>query len=146
MTPAQLAALRAEVLNDPAALGYAGLPSGTIVHLLTLQNLTAVKAISASVAFSWAALGPYARIVDAAATGSGSPVRAECLVVRDALLAGLDIDMPNLQPLFTAMVNAGVVTQPEHDALIVLATRPASRLDQIGLPGATEEDLRQALA
>jgi hypothetical protein len=145
MTPDQLQALCNEVAADPTHKGYqTHLPSspGLVVDLLNALTETKVKAITTSAAKTWAAAGPYAGIVDASNT-AGHSARASCLVIRDAFASGdlIHLDDPSLQNLFAAWVTAGVITQAQHDALIAIATQPASRAEVLGLPFVTEHDL-----
>ena len=142
-------ALRAEIDNDPESLGYAShLPDspGAVVDLLNANSTTMVKAIKSSTAMMWAAGGAYSTIVDAS-NNVNHPARASCLVVREAFTSGQDIHL-ELQPMrdmLNGWVATSVITQAQHNALIALATQPASRAEKIGLGCVTEADLRTAL-
>jgi hypothetical protein len=148
MNQTQLTALHAEVTGDPLHLGYAAcLPDspGHIADILNAPTQTMLHAISESTALEWAATGPYAHIVDAGAT-IGHPCRASCLVVRDAMLAGLDVHLESVSILamFAGWVAAGVLTEAQHTALLTLATHPASRAEVLGFGFVFEADLREA--
>lgn len=145
MTPDQLQTLCTEVSTDPMHKGYQShLPSspGLVVQLLNTPVHAKVKSITTSAAKTWAASGPYAAIVDAA-NMAGHPARASALVVRDAFASGdpIHLEDPNIQALFTNWIAANVITQAQHDALIAMATQPASRAEVLGLPFVTEQDL-----
>lgn len=153
LTAEQLAALRAEIADDPKARGYGQfLPDapGMVVQLLSELSDNKIKTIRSTTAQAWAATGPMAGIVDACAAGTDSkpanPCRASCLLVQLTLSAGSDIhvDMPDVQAMFKAWVDAGVITQLQHDDLYVRAMQPASRLEVLGLPQITEADVRAA--
>jgi hypothetical protein len=139
------AALKNEIQNDPTGKGYAlHLPDspGHVVELLNAQTETMIKPLRSSTAKAWAATGPYAAIVDASNT-VGHPCRASCLVLRDAFASGdtIYIDMPDMQAMFAGWVLAVLITQSQHDALMALATQPASRAEIVGLQGITEADV-----
>lgn len=143
-----LTALKAEITADPVSLGYAAfLPDspGHVADLLNALTQTMIQDVSAAVGLTWAAAGPYADIVDAA-NNTASPVRASCLAVRDGLLAGqsMVLSNPQMAAMFTDWITAGVITQAQHDALIVLATKPASRAQVLGFGTVAEADLRSA--
>jgi len=147
MTPEQLTALASEINNDPLALGYKALLTAgewqAVLPLLNELNYTTLGPVSAATAEAWAAAGPYAAIV-ANASNSTSPVQSSCLAVQVALAGNNQINLPGLQPLFSAWVTAGVITQAQHDALIALGTVPASRATVLGLPVVGGSDLAQA--
>lgn len=149
MTPAQLSVLNVELQSDPLNLGYAScFPNcpGHAVDLLNSQTQTAVQAITAAVAMTWAAAGPYAAVVDAS-NNINHPCRASCLVIRDAFSAGLDIHLESadLQSMLTMWVANSIITQAQHDALTALAAKPTSRGFVLGLGNVTEADVRAAL-
>jgi hypothetical protein len=141
--------LRAEIDNDPESLGYAShLPDapGSVVDLLNGYTGTMVKAIKASTAMMWAAGGAYSTIVDAS-NDVNHPARASCLVVREAFASSQEIhlELQAMRDMLTAWVSTNVITQAQHNALIALATQPASRAEVLGFSRVTEQDLRAAL-
>jgi len=149
MTPEQLSILKSEIQSDPIRLGYSAcFPAspGHAVELINLPMQTMIKPITAAVAMTWAASGPYAAIVDAANTAN-HPFRASCLVIRETFAAGLDIDLqhPEIQAMFAGWLAATLITQDQHDALMTVATQPASRAEVLGLDYVTESDIRLAL-
>lgn len=148
MSPAQQAALVDEVITDPTGRGYAAFLPGDPWHAAQLLNApteTMVGAVTAAQALTWAAPRAYAAIVDAASDRL-NPVRSCCLVVRDTVLANNDISLqlPAVQGLLQSLVLGGVVEQSEADALIYIATRPASRAQVLGLGTVSVDDLRNA--
>jgi len=138
MTPEQQSALRAELIADPEGRGYAAhLPDdpARVVHLLSEQSTTMVGPLRTTTAKAWAALGPYARIVDVG-NSVDHPCRASCLVIRDSFACGdpIHLESTDLQDMLAAWVTSGIVTQAEVDALYQLATVPASRAEALGIP------------
>jgi hypothetical protein len=143
------ATLAAELANDPAALGYADfLPDspGSVVDLLNAPRWPMVKALSAARAQTWAALGPYAAIVDASDNPT-HPCRASCLVVRATFSAGLpiELDNPELRAMLDAWVTTSICSEAERDDLLARATVLVSRMEVLGLPPATVADVIGAL-
>jgi hypothetical protein len=142
-----LAKLKAEIATDPAVLGYATFMPGDPEHVASLLNaprFSALKSITAATALTWAAQGPYSAIVDAS-NNISHPCRASCLVVRDTLSAGLTVHMedPALQNMFGAWktVAPAIITQAQYDALIAIATQPASRAEILGLGPVTARNI-----
>jgi hypothetical protein len=141
------AALKSEVQTDPLTLGYRAFLPGDpqrIADLMNAPKFTALKSITAAAALTWAAQGPYAAIVDASNNVS-HPCRASCLVVRDTLTAGLDIHMESaaLQSMFAAWKTATpqIITPAQYDALIAVATQPASRAEILGFGSITARNI-----
>jgi hypothetical protein len=148
LTQTQIGALAQELRNDPAGKGYAAhLPEspGTVLQMMTALTESAVQVIRSTTAQAWAATGPYAKIVDAAADPA-HPVRASCLLIRETLASGVDIHMgrADVAAMVTAWVNAGVITAAQRDDLFGRATQPASRAFILGLDGLTIEDIISA--
>jgi hypothetical protein len=142
-----LVALKAEIQTDPLLRGYSAfMPNDPqrVADLMNAPNYTALKSISAKKALAWAANGPYSAVIDASNNAS-HPCRASCLVVRDTLTAGLDVGMddPAIQNLFRAWltVTPPIITQAQYDALIAIATQPASRAEVLGLGAVTARNV-----
>jgi len=157
MTSAQLAILKAEVQNDPLHLGYAAqLPSnpGQVANLLNGLTQTAIQPITSSQFKTWTAQGPQSNIEDAAVDPK-SPSRPSTATVLRAMAAadGLDLSNADVRKMFDAWVVTGsmldatgapttsVITQAQHDALIAIATQPASRAFVLSLPTVQIADL-----
>jgi hypothetical protein len=145
MTPAQLLALKGEILGDPLGLGYAAhLPDspGLVVDLLNAPTQSMIKAIKSTTAQAWAATGPYSNIVDAS-EDKANPCRASCLMLRDTFASAVDIhmEMADVQQMFAAWVAVGICTQVQADALYARAVQPASRAEVLGFPNIDIRDL-----
>lgn len=145
LTTAQQATLRAEINNDPKALGYkAYLPGspGIVVNMLASLSDTMIDTIHSTTAQAWAAQGPMAKIVDAG-NNTAHPCRASCLLVQMTLSSGSDIHLErtDVQQMFDAWLTQGVISQGWHDDLYARAKQPASRLQVLGLPPVDVYDL-----
>jgi len=141
--------LRNEVQNDPTSKGYMTFwpdSPGMIVEMLNAPTEFMVKAIKTTTAQAWAATGPYAGIVDAA-NDVNHPCRASCLVVRETLSSGVDIHLErvDVQQMLLAWVATGVCSEAQRQDLLNRALQPASRMEVLGLPPASEADLRIAM-
>jgi hypothetical protein len=137
-----------ELRDDPKGIGYkAHMPQspGIVVDLLNAPTQSMVKPIESTTAQAWAASGPYAAIVDAGAN-TDHPCRASCLMLRDTIISRVPISMDaaDVQEMFAAWVQTGVITQAQHDDLYTRATQPASRAEVLGLGFVTMDDLINA--
>jgi hypothetical protein len=149
VTPAELVALKAELANDPLALGYAAhLPGDPqrVVDLLTAPAYTSLQPITAARALTWAGTGPMSAITDAA-NNSASPARASCLSFLHSLSSSMPLDPsdPDVKSMFDGWQTLGVITVDQHAALLTAATKPASRADVLGIPAPTARDIIDAL-
>jgi hypothetical protein len=138
MTPAQLLALKGEILGDPLRLGYgAHLPDspGLVVDLLNAQTQSMIGPLRSTTAKAWAAAGPYANIVDASLNPTHA-CRASCLVIRDSFSCGdpIHVEDPQLQAMLAAWRSTGICTQEQVDDLYARAQQPASRAQVLGWP------------
>ncbi|HEX5126509.1 MAG TPA: hypothetical protein VFW00_07190 [Rhodocyclaceae bacterium] len=149
LTPAQIATLHSELSADPSGKGYAALlpaSPGSVVDLLNAPTETMVKAIKTTTAQAWAATGPYSAIVDAA-SNLQHPCRASCLVLRDSFASGVDIHLEraDMQNMLAGWVSASLITAAQRDDLVSRATQSASRMEKLGLPAATINDVIGAM-
>jgi len=148
MTAAQLLVLKNEITTDPKAKGYATFMAsspGTVVDMLNALTETMVKSIRSTTALAWAAAGPYSAIVDAS-NNIAHACRASCLVIRDTLQSGVDIHLErsDVRTMLDAWVTTNIITAAQRDDLLARATVPASRMEVLGLPMATEQDVTGA--
>lgn len=147
MTPRDT--LAAELANDPKQKGYAAfLPGspGTVAAMLNAPTEMMVKPIRSTTAQAWAATGPYATIVDAS-TNAAHQCRASCLVLRETLASGVDIhvDRTDVQEMLSAWVTTKVCTEAQRVDLLARSQQPASRMEVLGLPPATIDDVIGAM-
>jgi hypothetical protein len=146
MTPAQLATLKNEVQTDPSGVGYASMDWQQQLAAINAMTTTMVQSISTDAALTWAASGSMDSIVTQSTANANQQIRASCLAFLHKLSYGTQIDMESstMQTLFTAWVAASIITQTQHDALIAIATQPASRAQVLGLGVPNGADLAQA--
>lgn len=137
-----------ELKTDPLARGYAShLPDDPqrAVDLLTAPVFSMPNTITAGQALMWAATGPLASITDTS-NNINSPLRSSCLAFLLAMKAGRDVHMEaaNVRLQLDAWAQAGLITAQERDALVALATQPASRANIIGIPAPDTRDIINA--
>lgn len=137
-----------ELRNDPAARGYAAhLPNDPqrAADLLGTVDFAMVKPITSARALTWAASGPMAIIVDASANAA-HPARASCLAFMNAVSAGMDLGLnePDVRAAFDGWLTLGVITSAQFDALMAMATKPASRAEVLGIPAPSARDIIDA--
>ena len=128
------AALKNEILNDPAGLGYAGKTDGQIADLL---NAPGWGFINRDVI-------PTYEIFDAIEPSEYGALTAEKKTLLHAILAmgTVDIRGSNLKKALSSMFPDGTVTR---DNLLALQKRPASRAEVLGFGHVTHSDVAKAL-
>lgn len=155
MTPEQLSALKAELQQDPAALGYSLLvqvrsPDSdySLAELLNAPRAPVVDSCFINARTIMATLGPTAgaQLLDTfeAIAGSVSAVRWALKFV--ATDAGIDIGELGVRAMIGQLVQAGVA-QSSADALLALALRPGSHAEALFGAGTvvTPRDVAAAL-
>lgn len=150
------AALRNELLSDPAGLGYAaklpGGETGAIAELLNAKTFTAPRS-------RWISeLGVMELYPDGAEAADAMLEKLETFadtrqrfagVVRRVLRFmrgdGFDIGSPTSQSILFILAQAGVITADEAGKLKSLADKPTSRAEILGFGSVTEQDVIGAL-
>jgi hypothetical protein len=125
MTPAQLTALRAEILaRADCATAVTARDIDTIAALISV-NRVSIQSVSAAKALTWAASGPMERIVDAS-NQVGSLARSSSLSFLRSLSSGMDQGLDNAQVLsaFQGWKSLAIITQAEYDSLMAMASDP----------------------
>lgn len=144
MNAAQLAILAAELKTAEYA-SYLPDSPGIVADKINAYTESMLKSISAESALLWAAPKAWASIFDAS-RNAAHPCRSSCLALRDAVLAGMriDVQLDSMQEMFSGWVAGGVIDDDTHAQLISIATQPASRAEVLGLPNVMEQDVRAA--
>jgi hypothetical protein len=135
LSPQDVLLVRAEILNDPAAVGYAGKPLSEVVALLCQQ-----PAISNPAAQYTRQLLPLWQIKKlgleqgwwfAVKAASANPAALAFMeYYTDARFESLDWDLPKVQEIAGGLVATGLLTQAQVDAVSALAN--------VAVPGWTE--------
>lgn len=149
-----LAALKSEVQNDPAGIGYAAhIPDapGLVVEQLNARvfNMPKPTFVSARGIMASFGLGPTA---GAAFLDKLDALAANVPAIKWAIKflqaeAGLDVGEPATQLMLTSLIGVGGITQAEVDGVKAMALQPASRAEVLFGAGSqiTEADVRAAL-
>lgn len=137
-----------ELRGDPLSLGYAAhLPGDPqrVIDLLMAPIRSTLQPITAARALTWAGAGPMAAITDAS-NDAASPARSSCLAFLRALSSGMPLDPNDLdvKAQFDGWQALGIITAAQHAALLVAATKPASRADELGIPAPSARDIVDA--
>jgi hypothetical protein len=138
MTPAQLAALKTEILTGPFATEFVGKSDNYIADTLndpargggTVARtiIPSYEIINATVPAEWAALSADAKQRYQTLTGAGS----------------VDASNANVQAAFLAMFAAGATTRTN---LVAMVRRPGSRAELLGsVQPVTYNDVNEARA
>lgn len=149
LTPEQKTALNSEIANDPTGKGYAGmLPDkpGYVVDALNENTGTRVGMISRSDLTTWAAETGMRSVIEDKAMDTQSQLRASALAILDVLKGsseGIDLSKPSNMSILNGWETDGALSTANKNSMLDLAIHPASRMEILGLPYATEEMLRE---
>lgn len=138
MTPADLKAL---IQSDPTALAHyqSGQHSACATRCAEIAPPVRQPVAAADVLYQAAVSGVWAKI-NLARESAQTPdqVKGVCLTFIDWVRAGrpLDLDMPEVVAMMAGLQAAGVVTEPECEALDALANVPQTF---------TTDDIQQAM-
>lgn len=145
--------LAAELAQDPAGLGYAGMSAAQIEAAINAKTRTRVQSLMLSERglmerypggplAADALLAKLEAFAASGVPGSGPVKRAMKFLAQPE---GMDIGSDATQGQLTALGAAGVITAEEANAVKALAQVPCSRADQLGLPYVTDQMIREAL-
>ena len=147
MTPAELAALSAELHNDPETLGYAAhLPSDPqrVVDLINAQNTSAVKTRYVTGRTILAECEDGAAILDALQAAGQSVSAVKWMMTFLQQDSGMDAGHPKTQKNIDDLVATKLIAAEYGAELKALAVQPASRAEVLGLSAPTARDIVDA--
>jgi len=146
-------ALRTEIQTDPAQLGYGpAVATGShnqVAALLNEQRYPAYGKVEITPVLIWLAkwgIMPRLR----AAMQSDNPAIAgiaevAMMLVSNPNIPALDVGLPEVQQMLTALVQAGVIPLEASDELLNLAATKQSRAEVLGFGTITADDVSRAL-
>lgn len=149
-----LAALKTELQDDPAARGYAShVPAapGALADMLNAQSASMAKTrmVTARSIMASYGLGPTA---GAAFLDKLEALAATVPAIKWAMKflqaeAGIDVGEPATQVMLTSLIGVGGITADEVNGVKAMATQPASRAEVLFGAGTqiSEADVRAAL-
>lgn len=144
-----LVILRAELLNDPVALGYAGKTDQQCLDLLAAKNRSRFKALVIMDLLEWAGASQrYLALKDAANVAANSQTKNMCAVFL-LLLGGppgaaLDLKNQSFKNMVDALVTASVLSAADRAALNTMATENINRFAELGIPEYQLGDITRA--
>lgn len=131
-------ALKAELTNDPLAIGYDAMSLQEAADSLNAETRTRPQPIASTELLAWSGeAGRLQRIENAGNdTSKSDELRsvakaAYTMILRDNTV--LDLSLPNRAAMLTALVDADVLTVTNQESLEALATVPISRATELGL-------------
>ena len=148
-----LAALKSEVQNDPAGIGYAAhIPDapGLVAEQLNARvfNMPKPTFVSARGIMASFGLGPAvgSRFLDKLEALSSAVPEIKWAMKFLQTEAGIDIGEPSVLQMLNSLVGVGGITQAEVDGVKAMANQPASRAEILFGDNVTvtEADLRAA--
>ena len=147
-----LDALRAEIQTDPDKLGYAGaLASGSdnqVADLLNLHRYPGYGPVAITPVLIWLAKWGIMPRLRAAAQSDDPAVAGiadvALLLVSNPNIPSLDVSLPAVQQMLTALVMAGVVPMEASEELLTTAAIQRSRAEILGLGTVTADQVAKA--
>ena len=148
-----MSTLRDELINGPLAAQIAPLlvsaDDVSIAAILNNKNIPVVGTINVNEFAIWAAATGMRAAIQAQADNALSPLRSIALTLLDLLQGNLhpeslNLGLPGNVAMLNAWVNAGLLSQENHDNLIALATNQISRAQQLGI-SITDVDIRREI-
>ena len=148
MNDTDTALLRAELTQDPAGLGYAPLvAAGDDVAVADALNavrqgiqvpcLVERHRVKTLLYGTGEMLGIK--------SGTSGEARLAAMYLDDPDYQNVDLGLPVVQGLLSALLSGGVLSQGTVDTIQVMGQRPGSRAEQLGLEPVTHLDVARAL-
>ena len=133
-----LGALKLEIQNDPANLGYAGQTAEEVLQLLTAKTRTRKRVLSSAELVAWAAGGGRMVKIEDACINASLPPEARSIAIAAKLLldrdgTSLDLNLSDRVAFVDGLVQAGVIGVADKETLYALATESISRLEETGI-------------
>lgn len=134
-------ALAAELTDDPAGIGYAGMDDTGAAAAINAPSQTVTRGVPMTDVLRWAVSSGALLAVQTAAAGQGAGTDATARTLATGALmmiqlgAGteLGIDDPEVAGMLSAMVAKGVISGAQRDALLTRGVQHVSRADVLGL-------------
>lgn len=127
MTPAKLALLRDELLNDPAGLGYDTMTPEQVQTALMGNNLSVTRHVPLDELQAYLMTvvqdgqpAPVWWIIKSAA--GANPVAEMAYDLFSSRLKALDTSLPTVQALMAQLVAGGILAQTTADAIVAMAS------------------------
>ncbi len=148
-----LDALRTEIQTDPDQLGYApAVATGSanqVAAIINAPRYAAYGPIPITPVLIWLAKWGIMPRLREATQGADKQIagiaEVALLLVQNPNIPALDVSLPAVQQMLTALVLAGVIPIEASDELLALAPIQQSRAEQLGLGTVTADDVSRAL-
>lgn len=146
--------LQAEILEDPAGIGYAGAvakgSANQVADLLNAPRFDGLGKVEITPVLIWLAkYGIMARLRAAALDTDHAEIASiaevALLLVQNPNIPALDVGLPDVQFMLDALVQAAIIPSQAADELRALATVKRSRAEVLGLPAVTADHVSMAL-
>lgn len=140
-------ALRNELATDPASLGYPGKSDAEAAALLNSAVVTSTRPVPIEEVESLAFRRGVARNLQAAANGTdptGVALGKTVLSLFSSRLTVIYTDDPATAALLAGLVQAGIMTQADSDAVVALATVNTPRSVAVFGSVVTDQDIHAA--
>ncbi len=148
-----LNALRTEIVMDPEQLGYGdAVATGSdnqVAALLNAPRFPAYGKVEITPVLIWLAKYGIMPRLRAAAAGDNVEIagiaEVALMLVSNPNIPALDVGLPEVQAMLTALVQAGVIPLAASDELLDLAQIQRSRAEVLGLGTVTADQVAKAL-
>lgn len=146
-------ALRTEIIMDPEQLGYqAAVATGSdnqVAALLNAPRYPAYGKVEITPVLIWLAKWGIMPRLRAAAAGENVDIagiaEVALMLVSNPNIPSLDVSLPAVQQMLTALVMAGVVPMEASEELLTTAAIQRSRAEILGLGTVTADQVAKAL-
>lgn len=148
--------LTKELKHDPCNCGYSGLDVDGVLAALLARVQVQIRPLSASQCLEWAAQGRAWAIVQAATTGRGPDGErladdAKSVAVGAAALLShhpdgvVDLKNDEHAAMLDVLVDSGVISSEDRQALYRMASVDVSRAEQLGVGNLRRGDVIRAM-
>jgi len=139
--------LKNELQTDPLALNYAGMTDAEAAASLNTVNRVVNKRVQVSDLLKYlGGIGKLGDFIEAKADASAAkrkPVLAVFSLFENPHITDIDVTVEPFNLGLSALVSAGLITQPEADSITSMGSDTVSRAQELGIK-VREGDVTQA--
>ena len=137
--------LKTELLSDPIGRGYASMADLEVIQSLLEVNRSVLLPILSEDLLAWAGgNGRFIKITRVAEDETKSDeIRSVAWAARTMVERNgtdLDLNLPDRSGMVDLLVSEGVISTLDRDVLVSMATKQASRAEELGLGARFQQD------
>ncbi len=128
-----------EIRDDPENVGYANMTDAEVAASLNAETKSKLRPLSSAELLAWSGQAGRLGKIEAAQTCNDTPPTVRTIAKVTYLMiqrsdTRLDLNLPDRNAMFDALVQADVLTANEKAELVAMATVSISRAEEVGLP------------